>query len=79
MTDIEILRSVGLHDLVDHDDDDGPLDRANKILCWLVLKAMAQARADERVQVGRDINIATINGDLPDICECVADFVVSGK
>lgn len=67
MTDSEILRSAGLIPY---------LYGTNRTE---VLKAMAQARADERVQVASDINIATITGDLPDICECVADFVVRGK
>ena len=71
MTDIEILKSMRINEWLD--------TRLGEAGFSILLRAMAQARADERVQVGRDINIATINGDLPDICECVADFVVSGK
>lgn len=33
-------------------------------------------RADERVQAASDIQIACMNGDLPDICESAGDFIV---
>lgn len=67
MTDSEILRSVGLGTLLDNVDN-------NLIGRW-VLKAMAQARKDERTQAGSDIQIACMNGDLPDVCESAGDFI----
>ena len=71
MTDTEILKSMRINEWVE--------TRLGEAGFRILLRAMEKAREDERVQVGRDINIATINGDLPDICECVADFVVRGK
>lgn len=66
MTDIEILRAVGIN-------------MAPTSFLAMLFKAMAQARADEHVQVGSDINVAIMNGDFPHVCEGVADFVVRGK
>lgn len=67
MTDSEILRSVGLGTLLDNVD--------NNLIGRRVLKAMAQARKDERTQAGSDIQIACMNGDLPDVCESAGDFI----
>ena len=67
MTDFEILEYIGLTPYL------------YGTTRTTVLKAMAQARADERVQVGSDIQVACTNGDFPIACEDVADFVVRGK
>jgi len=69
MTDGEILRGVGLGILLDNTD--------NNLIGRMVLRALAQARKDERVQAGSDIHIACANGDLPDVCESAGDFIVS--
>lgn len=71
MTDSEILRAVGISSFL--------YDNPSNSLRSMLIKAMAQARADERVQVGSDIQIAIVNGDYPHICEGIADFVVKGK
>ena len=71
MTDIEILRTAGLIPYL-HGTDRTAVLKAT-------LKAMAQARADERVQVGSDIQVACTNGDFPIACEDMVDFVVMGK
>lgn len=68
MTDAEILRNVGLGTLLDN--------VSNNLIGRRVLKAMKQARMDERVQAGSDIQIACMNGDLLDICEKAGDFIV---
>ena len=39
-------------------------------------ESMQLARLDERVQAGTEIQIACGNGELPDVCESVADFIV---
>ena len=70
MTDVEILRGVGLNELLDNMDHMFTKGR--------VLKAMEQARADERVQAASDIQFAIINGDLPDKCEEAAYYIYPG-
>jgi hypothetical protein len=71
MTDVEILRGVGLGTLLDNVD--------NNFIGRRVLKAMAKARADERVQAASDLQIAIMCGDFPVICEDAADYIVTGK
>lgn len=73
MRDDEILRGVGLDDLPNK------LSSAPNFIRNRVLGAMAQARADERVQAASDLQIAIMCGDFPVICEDAADFIVTGK
>ena len=68
MTDAEILKNIGLGTLLENVD--------NNMVGRMVLKAMAQARSDERVQAGSDIQGACMSGELPDICEAAGDFIV---
>lgn len=71
MRDDEILRGVGLNELLDNMDHMFTKGR--------VLKAMEQARDDERVQAATDLQVAIICGDFPVICEGAADFIVAGE
>jgi hypothetical protein len=71
MRDDEILRDVGLGELLDNMDHMFTRGR--------VLKAMAEARGDERVQAASDLQIAIMCEDFPVICEDAADFIVTGK
>ena len=63
MTDGEILRSVGLGTLLDNVDN-------NLIGRW-VLKAMAQARQNERAAVEREL--------APTQCDCVTETHADGR
>ena len=68
MTDREILQSVGALKIIKNG--------LNNDVWQTILRAMKQARLDERVQAGSDIQVACANGDLPDICEAAADFII---
>ena len=71
-TDNEILRSVGLGMMLDKPDH-----KPDHILIGKrVLRAMKKARDDERVQAASDVQIACMNGELPDVCEEAGNFIV---
>ena len=68
MTNNEILRSVGLGVMLDDPD--------HMLIGKWVLRAMKKARDDERVQAASDVQIACMNGELPDVCEEAGNFIV---
>lgn len=69
MTDIEILRDVGISSFL--------YDNPSNSLLSMLIRAMAQARADEREKISRDALTKLM--ELPDVCKRVSDFVVKGK